>query len=180
MTADAMTAGATRRLVVLRHAKSARPDGVADPDRPLAPRGRRDAPVAGAWLRDADCVPGLVLCSPSRRTRETWDLASAELSADPPIRFDDRIYHGSAEQLIAAVGETPPDVRTLLLVGHSPGVQDLILLLAGDGDPDALARTEEKFPTSAIAVLRVPGGWPELAPGRAQLTEMVVPRGEKD
>ncbi|MFG2194620.1 SixA phosphatase family protein [Streptomyces sp. NPDC048639] len=173
-----MTVTETRRLVVLRHAKSARPDGVPDPDRPLAPRGLRDAPVAGAWLREADCIPDLVLCSPSRRTRETWDLAS-EPASTPPVRYDDRLYHGGAEQLLAVVRETPEDIGTLLLVGHSPGVQDLILLLAVDGDPDALARTEEKFPTSAIAVLRIQAPWPDLAPGAAQLTAMTVPRGEK-
>ncbi|MEV6317453.1 histidine phosphatase family protein [Streptomyces sp. NPDC051776] len=174
-----MTATEYRRLVVLRHAKSARPEGVPDTDRPLAPRGRRDAPVSGAWLRDADCVPDLVICSPSRRTRETWDLASAELPTAPPVRHDERLYHGSAEQLLAVVRETPADVGTLLLVGHSPGVEELILLLAGDGDPDALARTEEKFPTSAIAVLRTPPPWPDLAPAGARLTSMTVPRGEK-
>lgn len=73
-----MTPGTLRRLVVLRHAESAWPQDVADSERPLAPRGRRDAPTAGRWLREADCVPDLVVCSPARRTRQTWDLIAAE------------------------------------------------------------------------------------------------------
>lgn len=73
-----MTAGDSRRLVVLRHAKSAWPDDGADHERPLAPRGRRSAPAAGRRLREADCVPDLVVCSTARRTRQTWDLVFPE------------------------------------------------------------------------------------------------------
>ncbi|MGP3927722.1 SixA phosphatase family protein [Streptomyces sp. 8N616] len=181
MTAEA-TAARPRRLYVLRHAKSARPDGVADQDRPLAPRGRRDAPAAGRWLRDTGAAPDLVLCSPAWRTRETWDLAAPELRAGgaaPQVTYDAGVYQATAEELLALVRQIPADVRTLLLIGHNPGLQDLILMLSGEADGDALVRTREKFPTSAIAVLRVPDPWSALAPGAARLTEMAVPRGRK-
>ncbi|WP_328884936.1 SixA phosphatase family protein [Streptomyces sp. NBC_00316] len=174
-----MTSGGSRRLVVLRHAKSAWPDDVPDHERPLAPRGRRDAPAAGRWLRESDCVPDLVVCSTASRTRQTWDLVSDELDAITPVIHDARVYQASAGELLGVVRDIPARVRTLMLVGHNPGVQDLVLMLAGEADGSALERTRAKFPTSAIAVLCLPGPWPDLDPGAARLTGMIVPRGAK-
>ncbi|MER7811997.1 histidine phosphatase family protein [Streptomyces sp900116325] len=174
-----MTSGDLRRLVVLRHAKSAWPDGVADHERPLAPRGRRDASAAGRWLREVGRVPDLVVCSTAGRTRQTWDLVSDELDATTQVTHDARLYRASAGELLGVVRDVPARVRTLMLVGHNPGVQDLVLMLAGEADGYALEQTRTKFPTSAIAVLCLHGPWPDLEPGTARLTEMVVPRGAK-
>ncbi|WP_367324756.1 histidine phosphatase family protein [Streptomyces sp. HUAS ZL42] len=169
-----------RRLVVLRHAKSAWPDGVPDHERPLAPRGRRDAPAAGRALAEADCLPDLALCSTAVRARETWELVSAEWGTPPPVRHDVRLYGAGVPQLLRVVHETPAEVETLLLVGHNPGLEDLVLELAGDALDDALDEVRLKFPTSAIAVLAWHGHtWRALAPGRALLTSMAVPRGRK-
>jgi phosphohistidine phosphatase len=175
---EVMTASAPARLVVLRHAKSAWPD-VGDHERPLAPRGRRDAPAAGRWLAGAGCVPDLAVCSTSRRTHETWDLVAAQFDAAPRVVFDHRVYGADAAELVEVVRETPAHVRTLLLIGHQPGVQDLVLELAGDAEGDARARARTKFPTSAIAVLVLPVPWAALAPGAAVLTDFAVPRGAK-
>jgi phosphohistidine phosphatase len=173
-------AGPLRRLVVLRHAKSARPSDVPDHDRPLAPRGRRDAPAAGRALAAADCLPDLALCSTAVRARQTWELAAAQWGTPPPVRHDPRLYAADAPGLLAVVRETPPQVGTLLLVGHNPGLEDLVLDLAGDGLDDTIERVRAKFPTSALAVLSWRGtGWPELAPGAALLTWVTVPRGRK-
>ncbi len=166
-----------RRLVVLRHAKSARPPGVDDHARPLAGRGRRDAVAAGRWLRDADCLPDLVICSTAARARETWELAAAQLPAPPPVRHDGRLYGADAADLLAVVHETPDTVGTLLLVGHNPAVQDLVLLLAAEALSDALERVREKLPTSAIAVLAQHDPWPRATPRTALLTDLAVPRG---
>ncbi|MCX5013011.1 MULTISPECIES: histidine phosphatase family protein [unclassified Streptomyces] len=174
-----MTAGTFRRLVVLRHAKSAWPPDVPDAERPLGPRGLRDAPAAGRWLREGDCEPDLVVCSPARRTRQTWDLAAAESGVSAPVTYEERVYGASTEELLDLVRETPAQVRTLLLVGHNPGAQELVLSLAGEGDARGLEQARTKFPTSAIAVLRVPGSWSSLVPGAARLTDLVVPRGAK-
>jgi phosphohistidine phosphatase len=165
-------------LIVLRHAKSAWPD-VADHARPLAPRGRRDAPAAGRWLRDAGCVPDLVVCSTARRTRETWDLAARELATAPPVVHDPRVYEATVPALLDVVRETQEGCRTLLLVGHNPGVWQLTLQLAADGDDDLLGRVAAKFPTSAVAVLTWAGPWTVLAPGTARLAAFAVPRGAK-
>ncbi|MGP4090011.1 SixA phosphatase family protein [Streptomyces sp. KR55] len=172
--------GPLRRLVVLRHAKSAWPPDVADHERPLAPRGRRDAPAAGRALVEADCLPDLALCSTAARARQTWELASAQWGTPPPVRHDSRLYGADVPDLLAVVHEVPPEVETLLLIGHNPGLEELVLALAGDGLDDALDRVRVKFPTSAIAVLAWHGsGWHTLAPGRALLTAMIVPRGKK-
>ncbi|MEU0244431.1 histidine phosphatase family protein [Streptomyces sp. NPDC006235] len=173
-------AGPLRRLVVLRHAKSAWPLDVADHERPLAPRGRRDAPAAGRALAEADCLPDLALCSTAVRARRTWELAAAEWGTPPPVRFDRRLYAASPAGLLAVVQEVSAEVETLLLIGHNPGLEELVLALAGDGLDDTLERLRTKFPTSAVAVLTWYGtSWRTLTPGTALLTSMTVPRGEK-
>jgi phosphohistidine phosphatase len=105
-----MTARPSRRLVVLRHAKSAWPDDVADQERPLAARGRR--------LREMGCVPGLVACSAARRTRQTWGLVAPELGASPSVVHDPRVYDATVPALLDIGREVPDRVGTLLLIGH--------------------------------------------------------------
>ncbi|OPG04378.1 phosphohistidine phosphatase [Streptomyces sp. GKU 895] len=173
-------AGPLRRLVVLRHAKSAWPEGVRDHQRPLAPRGLRDAPAAGLALAEADCLPDLALCSTAVRARQTWDLAAAQWGTPPPVRHDARLYGADVPELLEVVHEVSAEVETLLLVGHNPGLEELVLELAGDGLDDTLDTVRAKFPTSAIAVLAWRGtAWEALAPGTALLTAVTVPRGRK-
>ncbi|AVH60142.1 MULTISPECIES: SixA phosphatase family protein [Streptomyces] len=179
MTARA-GAGPLRRLVVLRHAKSAWAAGVADHERPLAPRGRRDAPAAGRALAASDCLPDLALCSTALRARETWELAAEQWGTPPPVRVDRRLYAADVPELLEVLREVPDQVGTLLLIGHNPGLAALVLELAGDGLDDTLDRVRTKFPTSAVAVLAWHGGgWPELVGGTALLTDVIVPRGKK-
>jgi phosphohistidine phosphatase len=174
-----MASNPTRRLILLRHAKSAWPDDVPDHDRPLAPRGRRDAPAAGGWLRKAGYVPDRVLCSTARRARETWQLAEEKLSAHPETVFEGRVYGASSAELLDLARETPAEVGTLLIVGHDPAMRGLTLELASDQPSDAgaeaVGRVRTKYPTAAIAVLSFSDDWPALSPGQAHLTEFVVP-----
>jgi phosphohistidine phosphatase len=169
-----MAGNPKRRLILLRHAKSAWPD-VADQDRPLAGRGRRAAPAAGRWLRESGHVPDLVLCSTARRARETWQLAEVELGAHPRATFEPRVYGTSATELLDLARQTPSSVRTLMIVGHEPTMSDLTLELADDDRGSALDRVRAKFPTAAIAILTFAGSWPELGPGKAKLDNFVVP-----
>ncbi|WP_317442103.1 histidine phosphatase family protein [Streptomyces collinus] len=172
-------AGPLRRLVVLRHAKSAWPKGIDDHRRPLAPRGLRDAPAAGRFLAETDALPDLALCSTAVRARRTWELAAAQWGTPPPVRYDRRLYAADVPDLLDVVHEVPREVETLLLVGHNPGLEELVLRLAGDGLDDTVERVGVKFPTCAIAVLAWRGtGWPALAPGTALLTSFTVPRGK--
>lgn len=172
--------GPPRRLVVLRHAKSDWPEGVPDHERPLAARGRRDAPAAGRALAETGCLPDLAVCSTAVRARQTWQLASAPWDTEPPVRYEPRVYAADVPELLDVVRHTPAEVGTLLLVGHNPGLEELVLELAGDALGDALDEVRLKFPTSAIAVLAWHGStWRALAPGTALLTSMTVPRGHK-
>jgi phosphohistidine phosphatase len=170
-----MASDPARRLLLLRHAKSAWPEDVADHDRPLAGRGRGDAPAIGRWLRKAGYVPDLVLCSTARRARETWQLAEEKLGSKPPTTFERRVYGAGSSELLALARETPADVRTLMIVGHEPTMSDLTLELARPEPGEALEKVQDKFPTAAIAVLTFTSGWPELAPGQARLDEFVTP-----
>jgi phosphohistidine phosphatase len=174
-------AGPLRHLVVLRHAKSAWPEDVPDHERPLAPRGRRDAPAAGSALAGADLLPDLAVCSTALRARQTWELACGQWGTPPPVRLDPRLYGAGVPELLEVVHAMPAEVDTLLLVGHNPGAEELVLELAGDGLDDTLGEVREKFPTSAIAVLAWRGaGWRDLAPGTALLTDVMVARGKKN
>ncbi|QNE37316.1 SixA phosphatase family protein [Leifsonia shinshuensis] len=139
-----------RTLLLLRHAKSDWSGSVADIDRPLAQRGRTQAPLAGRWLAGHADPIDLAIVSPARRARETWELASAELTPAPPARYDDRVYAASLATLLDIVHEIPDDVRTLALVGHNPGMEQLASLLAGE---DMIMRT------SGIAQFAVEAPW---------------------
>lgn len=167
--------------MLLRHAKSDWPDGVPDHERPLAARGRRDAPAMGRWLRAEGYGPDYVVCSTALRTRQTWELVRSELDTTPPTGFEPRVYAASVRQLAEVVGGAPVAARTLLLVGHNPGIADLALTLADAASAerertDALDRMRCKFPTAAIAVFEWPGEWDQFVPGTAQLARFVTPR----
>jgi len=156
-----------RRLVVLRHAKSEWPDGVADRSRPLAGRGRQEAPLAGRWLNEHLGKIDLVVCSPAQRAQETWTRVAKELDPVPELRVDDRLYPGSSTDLLAVVRELPGEARTVLLIGHNPGLEDLVAELAQAGCV---------LKTSSIAVLSGRGGWADTAPGWATLDTGATPR----
>jgi phosphohistidine phosphatase len=157
---------ATRRLIVLRHAKSAWPDDVSDHERPLGPRGLRDAPRLGRWLDEHGYVPEHVFCSTARRTRDTWLRVAAELSALPPVEYDDDLYGAGPEEFLNAVRRVPGAVTTLALVGHEPGVSELTLHLAGHGEDTR--QVQAKFPTGAAAVLATADTWADLATARLE------------
>lgn len=169
---------AVRRLVLVRHAKSARPSGVPDRDRPLAGRGRRDAQAAAEWFLGEGPHPDLVLCSPAQRARQTWQVMGGLLRPAPKVSRRPRLYAAGPQEILDEARACPDAVRTVAVVGHEPTLSTTSLLLAGPGsDPTALAALSAKFPTGAIAVFRLTGTWAALQPGRAVLERFVVPRG---
>lgn len=167
-----MASETTRRLMLLRHAKSSWPD-VPDQDRPLAKRGRRDAPAIGRWLRDHGYQPDVVLCSGARRARQTWELMAPELGGFPSVTFEPRAYDASALTLLYLARELPGSCRAALLIGHNPAIADLADSLV---QPSAEDGAPGRFPTAAVAVLEFAGGWPDLAPGHARLADFTSPR----
>ncbi|SDR60581.1 phosphohistidine phosphatase [Rhizobiales bacterium GAS113] len=166
-----------KRLLLLRHAKSARPAGISDHVRPLAQRGRDDARSMGRYLRQEMLLPNLALVSTSTRTRETVEILFREYGESLAMRFEERLYEAPTVRLLAVIAETPAELDTLLLVGHNPGMADLAQRLAGHGDRYAFARMRVKFPTCALAVLDLPGdGWRSPAVGSARLDRFVTPK----
>jgi phosphohistidine phosphatase len=170
-----MSVDTSRTIIVLRHAKADWP-AVPDHERPLADRGRKDAPNAGRWLAVAGIVPDLTLCSTAVRARETWKLFAHELPERPRTLYDDRLYEAAPGLLIEILQELPEDVHTVLLVGHNPGVQGLAEVLSGEFEGDTLARLRATgFPTAAIALIDVPAAWKALEPGVGRLKAFFAP-----
>jgi phosphohistidine phosphatase len=147
-----------RTLVLLRHAKADRPNGVADIDRPLTERGHADAASAGAWTAKHGYIPDLVLCSPSRRTRQTWHSVAVALAGagSPHVRYERPIFDGTAQDMLALL-QSLDDERVVLVVGHNPTISQLSALLdaAGDVDSDGLR-------TAGVAVHRGKTEWAKL------------------
>ena len=166
----------THDLILVRHAKSDYPPGVDDHDRPLNARGLRDAPRIGAWLaaradagsREVTCV----LVSTARRAQLTWLLASGAMGA----AASSWIYEAPSRRLASVVGELRESCRSAVLVGHNPGLDDLVADLT---DPVELAASPfAGFKTSTITVLRTELEWPVAVsvPGSFRVVDFHVAR----
>ena len=160
---DAMTAH--RQLIVMRHAKAGELPGGPDIERALRPRGRKNASAAGQWLAGQGLVPDLVLCSKARRARQTWQYVAAEISGEPEVVYDLRLYQADAEDLLAIFAETRPQVRSLMYVGHNPAAADVTEILTGD---------PVDFPTAAIAIIGIGADWSALADDPAGAGQLVA------
>jgi phosphohistidine phosphatase len=169
-------------LVLLRHAKSSWADGaLSDHDRPLAKRGLKAAPVVGAALARLDIHPDVVLCSSAARTRETLALVLPQLGGAPEVICEDAIYMATPASLLSRLrGLRDADAapRTVMVVGHNPGLEELAALLAGSGGEEALELMAEKFPTGAVAVIAFDAAsWAEISPGAGKLLHFLTPKG---
>ena len=185
MNVDHADAPAARRLILFRHAKSDWQQGTQDHDRPLSERGRLAAPSMGQYMAGEGLTPDLALISSARRARETWALASPAFADAVTMRDEPRIYEASVEALLTIVREVGSEIRTLLLVGHNPGFEDLGKLLAGRGERADLARLRSKVPTASLIVIGFGAEtWNGVAPGRGRLERFVTPKslgaGEED
>jgi phosphohistidine phosphatase len=162
-------------LYLLRHAKSSWDDPtLPDLERPLAPRGRRDAKRMAKHLARRGIEPELVLCSPSERTRQTLDVIRPVLGASS-VTLDEDVYAASSDELLERIRGVPDAVSSVMLIGHNPGLQRLALALASDGAD--LQRLEAKFPTAALATLTIAkDSWSLVAPADAVLAAFVVPK----
>ena len=167
-----------KRLFVLRHAKSSWDNpGLDDHARPLAPRGQRALEVMSAHLKSSGIEPQLVLCSSSRRTRET--LEGIAIGGEHLI--EPALYSATCDEVLIRLRGLPDGLTSVMLVGHNPTVHMLVLRLTnhdGSSLPDPRRDTvKRKFPTGALATLSFDCAWDELAAGRARLEEFVTPKG---
>ncbi len=159
-----------KTLLLLRHAKAGA--GAPDRERRLTERGRRQAAAAGRYLAREGLRPELALCSDAARARET--LEGLELAADVPVRIEPDIYDGGEGDLLALFRRAPPEVASLLAVGHNPTISEVGSLLAAEGDAALCNRLALGMPTAGLAVLKFPiPDWAALAPGA--LTRLLAP-----
>jgi len=168
-----------KTLSLLRHAKSSWDDeALSDFDRPLAPRGETAAPLMGRHMRDIGLKPDLVICSSSARTRQTAKLALKELGI-PKLKvvYDDAIYEASTNDLLARLQQVKATVGHVLMIGHNPGLQRLVLLLTDGRLEGESAVIAEKLPTGALAVLDLDvGDWTKIGRGCGTVTHFATPR----
>jgi phosphohistidine phosphatase len=146
---------AEHTLVLIRHAKSDWSSTGSDRRRPLAPRGRRQAPESGRWIA-ANLTIDHAVVSPANRAHSTWDLVAAELDAAPSVTVDERAYTFDGRELLTIVRDLPDVWKTVALVGHNPAMEELVGSLTG---------TWVAMPTSCVAVIDLPGSWANAANG---------------
>ncbi|MHC4341973.1 MAG: SixA phosphatase family protein [Planctomycetota bacterium] len=164
-----------RELLVLRHAKSAwNTDARTDFERPLSGRGRRDAPRMGRWMRLEGLVPDHVVCSPARRAKQTALSALEVMELDPgSVLFEDRIYDAGLDDLIDLLAECPQSFRRVMLVGHNPGLEELVFFLCGE----VTAPDDGKLlPTATLARITMPPDWRALGAGAGRLLSVTRPK----
>jgi phosphohistidine phosphatase len=154
-----------RTLVVVRHAKSDWSQEVSDSRRPLNARGRREAPLIGPWVAEHVGDLDLVVCSTAVRARETLALSGLAAAG---VRHDERVYAASPQELMSVLDEVGDDLVAVALVGHNPGLSELVAVLTGE---------VAELKTSSIAVMTWRGGWPDVWARRATLVSHATPRG---
>lgn len=169
------------QLIMVRHAKSDYPVGVADFNRPLAPRGLREAPLMGPiianWLAAETCVDAWI--SQAERTQQTWQrIFAAMVDEHQPVatinQHDERgLYEASASEIARVISHTSEGCAAIV-VGHNPGVQQVISDYAMDGEIRDQASI--RFPTSTLVRLEWAGPWSHFPVGRLIAQEMVIAR----
>jgi phosphohistidine phosphatase len=164
--------------MLLRHAKSDwSSTGLQDAARPLSERGAAAARLMGGYMARHSLIPQRVLCSPARRTRETWNAIAAQWPADPEVVFDERLYAAARHVILSVIRAQDNAARTLLLIGHNPGLQETAELLIAAGDVELRERLREKFPTAALAVIDFAlDRWSRIHERSGRLDRYVTPR----
>ena len=165
-------------LTLFRHAKSSwELNGLDDRERPLNARGLAAAPRMGTFLQDNRIRPDLVLCSTAVRTRQTSDLAIAEMKPAPKVKHEAALYLADPFLLLERVRKTPRTVKHLMIIGHNPGLQILGVELIGDGDPGLIKAISDKLPTAGVVVITFDAKtWGDVGPGKGRLAHFATPK----
>jgi phosphohistidine phosphatase len=164
-------------LSLLRHAKSSwKNPSLADFDRSLSSRGEVAAPVMGKAIAEHGLVPDLVLCSSSRRTRETLELVLPSLEPKPEIRFVEALYHAEPDVILGLLHGEPPQAKHIMVIGHNPGFHAFAYEAVGSGPLLARDRLAVKLPTCGLVVIRFrQSSWQEIGYGKGELALYLVP-----
>jgi phosphohistidine phosphatase len=171
-----------KRLLLFRHAKTeGHGEGIDDRKRALIERGRDDAARMAVHMRRMKYLPDFVLCSPSVRTRETLEYWSVAIAENPRTQFLDALYLAEPETMISLIRSAPDKSQTLMVVAHNPGTEQAAIALLHEelrrSERDHAEAMEEKFPTSALAVIDFQvDSWKALKPATGTLVDFVRPR----
>jgi phosphohistidine phosphatase len=165
-------------LTVLRHAKSSWDKaGVDDFDRPLNDRGRKAARRVGHELKHRKIRFDHVIASPALRVRETLEELNDGYGKDLSVAFDEQLYGATVETLLNVVRTLPENIHAPLLVGHNPGLHEMLLALTRDDGAGLRRRIVAKLPTAAVAVVSLPAPrWEEVLTGSGEIRELIIPR----
>jgi phosphohistidine phosphatase len=167
-----------KTLTVMRHAKSSGDDpNLNDFDRPLNERGRKSARAMGKELKHRGVKFDRVFASPAMRVRETLNDFADGYDQQLDVRFAPEIYEATVERLLNLVRELPDDVAEPLIVGHNPGLQELLVELTGDDRDKLRHRIVAKFPAAAVATVRLPADrWSDIELGSGEIAELILPK----
>jgi phosphohistidine phosphatase len=165
-------------LALLRHAKSSWSNPMLqDRERPLAARGLADAPLMGKAMAERGIDPELVLCSSSRRTRDTLGLVLPELRVEPRVVYEDALYHASTEEMLDMLHGVQPGANRVMMVGHNPEIHAFALDLVGAGPKHFRDRLSAKYPTAGLAVINFASGlWKSVAVNSGTLNLFLTPK----
>jgi len=164
----------TRELLLLRHGKSDWSVGVDDYYRPLKDRGKRGAQRVGVWLAQQKMVPDVIVSSPAERALVTAEKACKAMgNGDQGIIRDERVYEAGLTDLLKVLADCPPDAGRVMLVGHNPGLEELLEWLVIDRV--VLPEDGKLLPTATLARLQMPADWRTLIAGCAQLVSITRP-----
>jgi phosphohistidine phosphatase len=157
----------SRELWLLRHGKADRNIAMEDFDRPLKKRGKRAAESLGEWLHQQRLKPDWIVSSPAKRAISTAKIVQKGLAEEGlGIMLDKRLYQEGFERLKLVLAECPSEAKRVLLVGHNPELEDLLINLVGT---DNLPDTDKLLRTAALARLVMPDDWAHLEAGCAKL-----------
>ena len=163
------------QLAILRHAKSDWATGVPDHDRPLNQRGKQDAPKIGEWLKKQAWQPDIILSSPAQRAKETIiAVAQAAGISTDIIDWQEAIYLASIETLLRQTRSISPGASRAMLVGHNPGLEDLVIYLS-DSSPE-LTDSGKLFTTANLAILEFDRPWKQIKAHSGKLLHLVRPK----
>jgi len=163
------------RLALLRHSEAHPHAAGGDKERPLTKAGRKLAARMGKYCRDIPLIPDLVLVSSALRTRETFEFVAGEIGQELKVTFDPALYSAASTTIKELIADVTSEHKTVLVIGHNPGIAECAFMFSGDGDPRMLAEMRSHFPAPALAIIDFPfETWAEIAAGQGKLDRFIT------
>ena len=170
-----MTKPTQRELYIFRHAKSDWDSGASsDFERPLANRGKKDAPVMGKWMKRQNLLPDYIVSSPAKRAKQTVKAVIKELGvSENKIHFNETIYMASVQTLLQVLAGVPQEAERVMIVGHNPGLDELLLYLV---NAPPMTDSGKLMTTACLALVALPPDWSHLPKHCGVLTNITRPK----